>query len=442
MKESVIQFGEGNFLRGFADWFINGLREKGMFDGKVVVVQPIDKGLADIINEQNGVYNLYLRGIKDGEPTVEHTRVTAISRAVNPYSDFDAYLELAHNPDMRFIISNTTEAGIAYDPACRFDDKPQSSFPGKLTRLLFERFSAGLPGFIILSCELIDNNGKELRSCVNRYASQWGLSEEFQKWLDEENYFCSTLVDRIVTGYPKEEAEKLCKELGEEDRLLDTAEIFHLWVIEGDFEDELPLQKAGYNVVWTDDVAPYKKRKVRILNGSHTSIVCASLLCGLETVGESVEDETVGAFLKECLYNEIVPVLGGSEDTVKFANDVMERFANPYIRHLLRSIALNSVSKYSVRVLPTVMEYKERFNKWPKGLTFALAALIRFYKTDEPSDLPENIKAIKDSSVDEILANKALWGADLSEMAETVKTDYEKIEHDGARKAIQWILSE
>lgn len=442
MKESVIQFGEGNFLRGFADWFINGLREKGLFDGKVVIVQPIERGLTDIINQQDGVYNLFLRGIKNGEPTVEHTRVTAVSRAINPYSDFDAYLELAHNSDMRFIISNTTEAGIAYDPDCQFGDKPQSSFPGKLTRLLFERFSAGLPGFIILSCELIDNNGKELQSCVHRYARQWGLSEEFEKWLDEENSFCNTLVDRIVTGYTKEEAEKLCKELGEEDRLLDTAEIFHLWVIEGNFEDELPLQKAGYNVVWTDDVAPYKKRKVRILNGSHTSIVCAALLCGLETVGESVNDEIVGAYLKECLYNEIVPTLGGSDDTVKFANAVMERFANPYIRHLLRSIALNSVSKYSVRVLPTVMEYKEKFNEWPKGLTFALAALIRFYKTDEPSDLEENISAIKNADIDDILSNNALWGADLTEMAEPVKTAYEKIEQDGARKAVEWILSE
>ena len=277
MTEKIIQFGEGNFLRGFVDYFIHKLNEKGLFDGSVVIVQPIAKGLTDTINAQKGEYNLYLRGIQDGKEICEHTKIRSVSRAVNPYEDFEAYLALARDPDFRFIVSNTTEAGIAYDDSCEITDAPPSSFPAKITLLLHERFKAGLKGFIILSCELIDHNGDELKKCVLKYADKWNLGEDFKKWLLEENSFCNTLVDRIVTGYPADEAQALCEELGYEDKLLDTAEIFHLWVIEGNFEDELPLRKAGFNVVWTDDVAPYKKRKVRILNGGHTSMVTGAL---------------------------------------------------------------------------------------------------------------------------------------------------------------------
>lgn len=378
MTEKIIQFGEGNFLRGFADYFIHKLNEKGLFDGSVVIVQPIAKGLTDTINAQKGEYNLYLRGIQDGKEVCEHTKIQSVSRAINPYEDFDAYLALAGDPNFRFIISNTTEAGIAYDDSCEITDAPPSSFPAKLTVLLNERFKKGLKGFIILSCELIDHNGDELKKCVLKYADKWNLGEDFKKWLVEENSFCNTLVDRIVTGYPREEAEELCEELGYEDKLLDTAEIFHLWVIEGHFEDELPLQKAGFNVVWTDDVTPYKKRKVRILNGGHTSMVTGALLSGLETVGQCVNDEVVGNFLKKCLFTEIVPTLGGSAEDENFANAVLERFANPYIKHMLRSIALNSVSKFSVRVLPTILEYKEQQGEYPLSLTMALAALIEW----------------------------------------------------------------
>lgn len=440
MTERIIQFGEGNFLRGFADYFIHKLNEKGLFDGSVVIVQPIAKGLTDTINAQKGEYNLYLRGIQDGKEVCEHTKIQSVSRAINPYEDFDAYLSLADDPNFRFIISNTTEAGIAYDDSCEITDAPPSSFPAKLTVLLNERFKKGLKGFIILSCELIDHNGDELKKCVLKYADKWNLGEDFKKWLLEENSFCNTLVDRIVTGYPREEAEKLCEELGYEDKLLDTAEIFHLWVIEGHFEDELPLQKAGFNVVWTDDVTPYKKRKVRILNGGHTSMVTGALLSGLETVGQCVNDEVVGNFLKKCLFTEIVPTLGGSAEDENFANAVLERFANPYIKHMLRSIALNSVSKFSVRVLPTILEYKEQQGEYPLSLTMALAALIEFYKTDKPQDLPEVEAFMKNASVEEILKNKELWGSDISDMKKEVEICLNKIHTLGMKRAMEWTI--
>lgn len=440
MTERIIQFGEGNFLRGFADYFIHKLNEKGLFDGSVVIVQPIAKGLTDTINAQKGEYNLYLRGIQDGKEVCEHTKIQSVSRAINPYEDFDTYLALAGDPNFRFIISNTTEAGIAYDDSCEITDAPPSSFPAKLTVLLNERFKKGLKGFIILSCELIDHNGDELKKCVLKYADKWNLGEDFKKWLVEENSFCNTLVDRIVTGYPREEAEKLCEELGYEDKLLDTAEIFHLWVIEGHFEDELPLQKAGFNVVWTDDVTPYKKRKVRILNGGHTSMVTGALLSGLETVGECVNDEVVGNFLKKCLFTEIVPTLGGSAEDENFANAVLERFANPYIKHMLRSIALNSVSKFSVRVLPTILEYKEQQGEYPLSLTMALAALIEFYKTDKPQDLPKVEEFMKNASVEEILKNKDLWGSDISDMQKQVEICLNKIHTLGMKRAMEWTI--
>lgn len=441
MKETIIQFGEGNFLRGFVDLFIHKLNEQGLYDGKVVVVQPIKTGLCDVLNEQKGVYNLYLRGLQNGEAVCEHTRVTSISRAVNPYTDFEGFLALAKNPDFRFVISNTTEAGIAYDPSCAVSDRPASSFPGKLTQLLYARFQAGLPGFVMLACELIDNNGKALQSCVLRYAQQWQLGEDFYEWVIHENQFCSTLVDRIVTGCPKAEAAALYQELGWEDRLLDTAEPYHLWVIEGDHEAELPLRRAGINVVWTNDVSPYKKRKVRVLNGAHTTMVFPALLCGLKTVGEALRDEQVSAFLNEALFSYILPALGDTEDNRAFAYDVLERFRNPYIQHQLRSIALNSVSKFSVRVLPTMLDCRETDGVFPRPLILSLAALLYFYKTDAPQDDAAAITCIRERTLPEILGNTALWGADLTELAPEVSKGMEIIEKQGMREAITWALS-
>lgn len=441
MKETIIQFGEGNFLRGFVDYFIHKLHEKGLYDGKVVVVQPIEKGLVPVLNEQAGVYNLYLRGTENGRQVVEHTRVTSISRGIDTYADFDAFLRLADSPDFRFIVSNTTEAGIAFDSTCAFTDKPARSFPGKVTQLLFRRFQNNLPGFVFLACELIDNNGGELRDCVLRYADLWKLGDEFKAWIDSENTFCNTLVDRIVTGYPKDEAEALCKELGYQDKLLDTAEIFHLWVIEGNFEQELPLQNAGFHVVWTDDVRPYKKRKVRVLNGAHTSMVCPAMLAGLSTVGECLADEQMRRFLNTCLFQAILPVLGENEENMAFTSAVLERFSNPFIKHQLSSISLNSVSKYSVRVLPTVLDFYKANGVYPKALVFSLAALLVFYKTASPQDDAAVIQSIRQRDLPQILSDEALWGADLSGLLPLVQESIQRIARDGIREAIEWAIS-
>ena len=441
-KETVIQFGEGGFLRGFADYFFQKLQDKGLFDGSVVIVQPIEKGMCSVLEQQGCEYNLFLRGIDNGQVVDEHTHIDIISRCVNPYENFESYMKLAENPDFRFIVSNTTEAGIEYVDSNQFTDAPARSFPGKLTQLLYKRFRLGLKGFIILSCELIDHNGEELEKCCLRYADLWGLGEEFKTWLVQENDFCSTLVDRIVTGFPRDEHEELCRRIGEQDNMMDTAEIFHLWVIQGSHEDELPLQKAGFHVVWTDNVDPYKKRKVRILNGAHTSMVLGAHLYGLKTVGECLKDEKVSALLRKCIFGEIIPAIGDTEDNRKFGEAVLERFSNPFIKHMLLSIALNSVSKFRARVLPTILEYRDMFGSCPQGLTFSLAALMAFYRTDDANDSQEIMDFMKTAPVEDILKREDYWGQDLSPLLADVKKWYELIETEGMDKAYDAVLSE
>lgn len=437
MKETVMQFGEGGFLRGFVDYFFHKMNEQGVYDGKIVVIQPIERGMIDMLNEQNGEYNLFLRGVQDGQVVNEHTHVTSISRGINPYTHFADYMALAESKDLRVIVSNTTEAGIEYIGTEKLDDAPAKSYPAKLTQFMYKRFTLGLPGFILLPCELIDNNADALKACVLKYADLWELGDDFKNWIEQENDFCNTLVDRIVTGYPRDEVEELTKTIGYTDNLIDTAEIFHLWVIEGHHEDELPFNKAGYNIVWTDDAKPYKKRKVRILNGGHTSMVLGAHLYGLETVGECLQDETVSAFLKKCIFDEIVPTLGNTETDIQFGKAVLERFSNPFIKHLLLSIALNSVSKFQVRVLPTILEHKEQFGQYPKALTMSMAALIAFYRTDKANDGADIVEFMKSASVEEIMKREDYWHADLTEMIPLVQEYYDIIEKDGMKAAYQ-----
>ena len=440
MKETILQFGTGNFLRGFFDYFIDDMNKRGLYDGKIIIVSPTNSKTVDKINRQNGRYNLILRGLENNTEVNRRTEIHSVTRAVNPYADFDEFISLADNPDLRFIVSNTTEAGICFDDTCRIDDKPASSFPAKLTQFLYARYRNKLGGFVILSCELIDNNGKELRNCVLKYARLWNSDEKFVKWIETENIFCNTLVDRIVTGYPSEEAEKIFTEIGYRDELLDTAEPYHLWVIEGNFENELPLRKAGFNVVWADDVSPYKKMKVRILNGSHTSLVFPSLLCGVETVGESLKNNLLNEYLNCCLYKYILPVLGGKEEETLFANAVLERFANPYIRHLWKSISLNSVSKFAARVLPTIVDYYKTENDLPKPLVFSFACLIEYYKTNRVCDDAEKAEYIRENNITDILSNENLWGRSLSFLEKTVKECTEKIHTNGITEAIKWSM--
>lgn len=440
-KETVMQFGEGGFLRGFVDYFFHKLQEKGLYDGKIVVVQPIEKGMCQMLADQNCEYNLFLRGIDNGQVVNEHTHITSISRALNPYTQYDEYMKLAENPDLRVIVSNTTEAGIEYLGTEKLTDTPPKSYPAKLTQFLYKRFELGLKGFILLPCELIDNNADNLKKCILQYADLWELGDAFKNWLESENDFCNTLVDRIVTGYPRDEVEELTKQIGYTDNLIDTAEIFHLWVIEGHHEDELPFNKAGYNIVWTDDAKPYKKRKVRILNGGHTSMVLGARLYGLGTVGECLKDETVSAFLKKCIFEEIVPTLGNTETDVKFGEAVLERFSNPFIKHQLLSIALNSVSKFQVRVLPTILEYKEKFGKYPSALTFSMAALIAFYRTDEANDGADIMEFMKTASVEDIMKREDYWHNDLTDMIPMVTEYYNLIQEKGMAEAYKAVLA-
>ena len=438
MKETIIQFGEGNFLRGFFDYFLDVMNKNGLYEGKTVVIQPREGGKCAALNEQDCTYNLYLRGIEKEEIKKEHHLIQSLSRGVDPYKNYDEFISLADNPDFKFVVSNTTEAGITFDETCDFQEKPCKGFPAKLTQLLYRRFKNGLDGFVFLPCELIDNNGDELKNCIKKYAELWNLGEDFVSWINEKNTFANTLVDRIVTGYPNDETAQLHPE----DKFLDTAEIFHLWVIEGDFEKELPLRKAGFNVIWTDDAKPYKKIKVRILNGAHTSLVAGALLSGIETVGEAMNNDVTYLFLNKCMKEEILKTIGENEESISFANSVFDRFRNPFIHHKWRSIALNSVSKFSVRVLPTLLEYKEKFRSYPPCLTMALAYLIYFYKNDTPEDAPSVIETMKNDSINDILGNSSLWQTDLSDMTEIITEYYNKIDTLGAKETMKWIQSE
>lgn len=388
--EKFIQFGEGNFLRGFADCFIDILNEKEGFSAKVAVIQPIETGRIGEINRQEGLYTLYLRGLDKGRVRNEKRVISCISRGIDPYREYEAFLELAGREDIEYILSNTTEAGIVYDESCRFEDRPPVSFPAKLTRLLYERFkiSKGGKGYVILSCELIDDNGKKLKECVIKHSRAWKLDKTFEEWLEKENLFCSTLVDRIVTGYPKD-AENYEEENGYRDSLLDTAEYFGLWVIEGpvSLAEKLPFAKAGLPVLVTEDHTSYKKRKVRILNGAHTAMVPVAILAGRKIVRESMENEQIGRFVKDMIYEEVIPAIDlPRQELIQFAEDVFDRFSNPFIDHQLRDIALNSISKWTARVKPSMKDYIRINGELPHRIVFALAALIAFYKTGDIRD--------------------------------------------------------
>ncbi len=415
MKEKIIQFGEGGFLRGFVDWMLQIVNEGTDFDGSAVVVQPIEKGMCDTLTAQDCVYTHLCRG-KEG---VEVRKITSISRCVKPYDDFDKYIALAANPDFRFIVSNTTEAGICFNIEDKITDKPAKGFVGKLTQLLLKRYELGLEGFVFLPCELIDKNGTELKNCIIKYIEHWGLDNGFRNWIENKNIFCNTLVDRINTGYPRD--EKI--EVDFDDKMINTSEYFHLWVIDGydGLFNELPFDKCGLNVILTDKLDMYRTRKVRILNGAHTSLVPYALLSGLDTVKACMDDDKMLNHIKKCVYDEIIPTLDlPKNELIEYADNVLLRFSNPYIKHYLSSIALNSVSKFKVRVLPSILEYIKRFNKMPKALIFSFAKLIDFYRTDMTNDATEIVEFMKNATVEEILSNERLWDMNLSFLSDEV----------------------
>lgn len=464
--ERIIQFGEGNFLRAFVDWQIDLLNEHTDLNAGVTIVRPIDSDFPPSLSEQDGLYTTLIRGLNEqGEAVSDARLIRSVNREINVYRQYDEYLKLAHNPDIRFVFSNTTEAGISYHAGDRFEDAPAVSFPAKLTRLLFERYShfdgAQDKGWVMIPCELIDYNGDALRDLVLRYAREWNLAEGFIRWLNDANTFCSTLVDRIVTGYPRDEAEQIEQQLGYRDTFLDTAEHFYLFVIQGpkSLAQELRLDKLALNVLIVDDIKPYKARKVAILNGAHTALVPVAFMAGLDTVGEAMSDAQICAFVEKAIRDEIIPVLDlPKEELLSFAQAVTGRFRNPYIRHQLLSIALNGMTKFRTRILPQLLAAQQANGKLPARLTFALAALIAFYqgeRSGESYPLQDDAHwlerygqwwpAYRDGQmsvralVEQVLSDKEHWQCDLLAvpgLVEQVATDLESILGKGMRDAV------
>lgn len=389
----VVQFGEGNFLRGFVDYMIDIANEQGKFDGDIVLIKPIEFGSLDMFHKQDCQYTVSLRGIVDGEAKILNRKITSVADAVDTYTEYDKYMSLAEIDTLRFVVSNTTEAGIVFDDTDKFELNPPKTFPGKLTKFLYHRFEtfkgAADKGLVMLPVELIDDNGIMLKKCVMQLIELWGLGGEFKKWVDEACIFTSTLVDRIITGYPRDNEKEEWEKLGYEDHIMVTGEPFALWVIESakDISKELPLPDAGLPVIFTDNQKPYKQRKVRILNGAHTSFVLASYLAGNDYVKESMDDEDIRNFMMKTIFEEVIPTLTLPEEELKaFAEAVITRFNNPYVKHALLSISLNSVSKWRARCMPSFLGYVEKTGKLPAHLTFSLAALMAFYTGTEIRD--------------------------------------------------------
>lgn len=469
--EKVLQFGEGNFLRAFADWMIDLANEKELFHGSIVLCQPIAKGNTNLINKQNGIYTVSMRGIENGKVVEKFRKITSISRCINPYEDYDALLELAKNPDLEVIISNTTEAGIAYHAGDKLEDRPASSYPAKLCAFLYARFTAFNgdkdKGFLILPVELIENNGANLKRIVLQYAQEWKLGATFSTWIETCNEFTSTLVDRIVTGFPRDNINEFQLKLGYEDQLLVICELFNLWVIQGNemWTNKLPIHKTEADVFWTTDVAPYKKRKVRILNGSHTAVVPLALLAGYETVLDFFTGSLFGDFERQLIDEEIISVVDlPKDDLVSFSKSACIRFSNPHIKHRLIDITLNNCSKFAARCLPTIIEYYEANHALPPKFVFALAGFIRFYNVAEVDgqwtghrdngdaflvkddadalSFMHNTWCKKDHSqiVHDVLSHTAFWnGKDLTKMVGLVKSvliDLEEILAKGVHEAM------
>lgn len=469
----VLQYGEGNFLRGFVDYMIDIANEREVFDGSIVIVKPITYGNLDLFHKQDFLYTVSLRGLENKVPTVKSRIVSSISDAVGAYEDYEKYMSYAKLDSLRFIVSNTTEAGIVYDDTDRFEDMPPKTYPGKLTKFLYERykyFEGDLgKGLILLPCELIENNGKNLKECVIKFSEKWNLGKDFISWVEDSCVFCNTLVDRIITGYPRSEANDMWNEMGYQDELIVTGELFGLWVIESgkDISGEFPLDKAGLPVLFTNNLKPYRERKVRILNGAHTSFVAASYLSGNDTVKESMDDDLIRKYVMKTLYDEIIPTLSlPKEELEDFAAKVIERFENPYIKHSLLSISLNSVSKWKTRCFPSFKDYFESNKKIPVCLTFSLAALISLYRGNMIDK--EGLTAYRDGKeykimddqkvmtffngsdkkdnralAEEFLRNAEFFGEDMTKYPDLTGkvTDYlNRIQSLGMRKAVESIL--
>lgn len=474
--ERIIQFGEGNFLRCFVDWIIYKMNRKTDFNSSVVVVQPIEKGMVDWLNGQDCLYHVNLQGRLNGEKVDKLTRIDCISRALNPYTQNQAFMALAEQPEIRFVISNTTEAGIAFDPSCRFSDAPASSYPGKLTQLLFHRYEtfngATDKGLIIMPCELIFLNGHHLKECIFQYIELWKEDfgtkyEGFKDWFTNYCYVCATLVDRIVPGFPRKDINQIQERICYRDNMVVQGEAFHLWVIEKpenmsieDLKSEFPAEKAGLNVLIAESEKPYHERKVTLLNGPHTVLSPVAFLSGINIVRDACNHEVVGKYIHKVQFDELMQTLNLPMDELeKFAGDVLERFNNPYVDHQVTSIMLNSFPKYETRDLPGLKTFLERKGCLPEGLVFGLAAIITYYrggKRDDgteivPNDAPEIMQLLKDlwatgdtqKVAEGVLAAEFIWHENLNSipgLTQLVKQDLDLISNKGMLEALKTIL--
>ena len=461
----VIQFGEGNFLRAFVDWIIWNTNKATDFNAGVVVVQPIERGMIETLNAQDGLYHVNLQGIDKGNAVDTIEMIDVINGGINPYTQNDEFMALAEDENIRFVISNTTEAGIAFDPLCKLEDRPASSYPGKLTQLLYRRyehFNGDLTkGFIILPCELIFLNGKELKKCIYQYIELWNLGEGFKTWFEQACGVYCTLVDRIVPGYPKDTIAQIHERIGFKDNLVVKGEVFHLWVIEAPetVAAEFPADKAGLNVLFVPSEAPYHERKVTLLNGPHTVLSPVGYLSGLDTVRECVEDPEVGKFVHKVMYKELLETLNLPKPELEaFADSVVERFVNPYVKHFVTSIMLNSFPKYRTRDLPGLKTYLERKGELPEGLVLGLAAIITYYKGGKRGDVeivPDDDKAIIEllknlwatgdirKVAEGVLAAEFIWGENLNDipgLTDLVATDLGIIREEGMRAAVKKLI--
>lgn len=464
--ERIIQFGEGNFLRAFVDWMVNSMNAKADFNSSVVVVQPLPNGMIDMLNEQDGLYHVNLQGLNKGETVNSIELIDVISRSLNPYTQFSDYLKLAEQPEMRFVFSNTTEAGIAFDPECKLEDEPASSYPGKLTQLLYHRFKTfngdKSKGLLIFPCELIFHNGAELKKTIHQYITLWNLENDFREWFETACGVYSTLVDRIVPGYPKETINDILEKIQFEDKLVVQAEIFHLFVIEApkSVAKEFPADKAGLNVLFVQDEKPYHERKVTLLNGPHTVLAPVGYLSGLNIVKECLRDEVMSKFIYMIMYKELIETLDlPKSDLKKFSDDVLERFNNPFVHHLLTSIMLNSFPKFKTRDLPGLKKYLERKGTLPSGIVLGLAAIITYYKGGKRGKteiVPNDDKAIVDLlkilwSLNDIemvakgvLAAEFIWGENLNSIPglhEKLVFYLKMIDEFGMKEAVRSIVS-
>lgn len=452
----VVQFGEGNFLRTFVDLYFDTLNKEGN-DYKVNIVKPITFGTLDKFKAQNNKYHIVLRGVANGKPVEDVYKVDVLENVIDPFADGDAYYALAKEDDLKIIVSNTTEAGICFNGNDQFDGFENITYPAKLTKFLLERFNAGKKGVYLMPVELIDNNADELKKCVDKYIELWNLPAEFKKWNDEQNFYCNTLVDRIVSGYPKtpEDVAKLEALIGQPDKLVSIGEPFGLWAVEKKGEIDKYIKDGVHNieVVLTENIKYYKKRKVRVLNGSHTNIVPVGLWSGAITVYDCMTDEKLSKFLQDTLKDEIVPFV--SDDiaaTTVFADSIKERFLNPYLNHLLTSISLNSISKWKARDLPSFKDYYEKYGKIPANLTIGFSYLMAIYSNIVERDgkyivkLPtREIEILDDkpyleyfaakNSVENFMKDEGVWGEDLTKyngFYQTVKENIEKLNKGGS----------